>query len=74
MLWNQAVHTDREVAANRPDKLIKHKKDKQCTYNVTLKLIQATVFAVGKQKVLHNLCVCSLRYPACNAPAPYCRL
>ena len=31
MLWNQAVHTDREVAANRPDKLIKNKKEKTCT-------------------------------------------
>jgi hypothetical protein len=25
-LWNQAVHTDREVTANRPDILIKNKK------------------------------------------------
>jgi len=26
VLWNQAVHTDREVTANRPDKIIKNKK------------------------------------------------
>jgi hypothetical protein len=26
MLWNQAVHTDREVTANRPDIMIKNKK------------------------------------------------
>ena len=26
VLWNQAVHTDREVAANRPDIIIKNKK------------------------------------------------
>ena len=26
MLWNQAVHTDREVTANRPDIIIKNKK------------------------------------------------
>jgi hypothetical protein len=26
VLWNQAVHTDREVTANRPDTIIKNKK------------------------------------------------
>jgi len=26
VLWNQAVHTDREVTANRPDIVIKNKK------------------------------------------------
>ena len=30
VLWNQAVHTDREVRANRPDVIIK-KKEKTCT-------------------------------------------
>ena len=28
MLWNKAVHTDREVTANRPDIIIKNKKEK----------------------------------------------
>jgi hypothetical protein len=28
--WNQAVHTDREVKANRPDIIIKNKKEKTC--------------------------------------------
>jgi len=28
LLWNQAVHTDREVMANRPDMIIKNKQDK----------------------------------------------
>ena len=28
VLWNQAVHTDREVTANRPDIIIKRKKKK----------------------------------------------
>jgi len=28
VLWNQAVHTDREVTANRPDIKIKNKKEK----------------------------------------------
>jgi len=31
VLWNQAVHTDREVIANRPDVIIKNKKEKTCT-------------------------------------------
>jgi len=30
-MWNQAVHTDREVTANRPDIIIKNKKEKTCT-------------------------------------------
>ena len=31
VLWNQAVHTDREVTANRPDIIIKNKKGRTCT-------------------------------------------
>ena len=31
VLWNQAVHTDREVTANRPHIIIKNKKEKTCT-------------------------------------------
>jgi len=31
VLWNQAVHTDRDVTANRPDTKIKNNKDKTCT-------------------------------------------
>ena len=31
VLWNQAVHTDREVTVNRPDIIIKNKKEKTCT-------------------------------------------
>ena len=31
VLWNQAVHTDRELAENRPDIIIKNKKEKTCT-------------------------------------------
>jgi hypothetical protein len=30
VLWNQWVHTDREVTANKPDVIIKNKKDKTC--------------------------------------------
>jgi len=31
VLWNQVVHTDREVTTNRPDIIIKNKKEKTCT-------------------------------------------
>jgi len=31
VLWNQAVHTDIEVTANRPDLIIKNNKEKTCT-------------------------------------------
>jgi hypothetical protein len=31
VLWNQAVHTDREVTTNRQDKIIKKEKEKTCT-------------------------------------------
>jgi hypothetical protein len=30
-LWNETIHTDREVAANRPDITITTKKGKTCT-------------------------------------------
>jgi len=55
------------------------KENKQCTYNVILRRVPATIVAVGKA-VLHILCVCvcvcvcSLIYPTCNARAPYCHL
>ena len=31
VLWNQAVHADREVTATRTDIIIKNKKEKTCT-------------------------------------------
>jgi len=46
--------------------------------NVTWRRVRATIVAVEKQWVLHNLsacvCICSLSCPPCNAPAPYCHL
>jgi hypothetical protein len=30
VLWNQGVRTDREVTANKPDTVIKNKKEKTC--------------------------------------------
>jgi hypothetical protein len=51
----------------------------QCKYNVILRRFPATIVAivtVEKQYALHlrKLCVCSLRYPACNARGPHSRL
>jgi hypothetical protein len=47
----------------------------QCTYNVTLRGIHVTTVAVEKQYILHILrvrvCVCSLRYLACQAHVPH---
>jgi hypothetical protein len=31
VLWNQAVHTDREDTTNRPDIIYKNKKEETCT-------------------------------------------
>jgi len=31
VLWKQAVHKDREVTENRPNIIIKNKKEKTCT-------------------------------------------
>jgi len=45
-----------------------NKQDREYTYNVTLRHVCATIVALEK------LCVCSLRYPACDAIAPFCRL
>jgi len=44
---------------------------RQCTYNVTLRRISATIVAVEKQRV-YTTCVyiCSLRYLARSAHAP----
>ena len=42
------------------------------TYSVTLRRVRANIVVVEKHFVLHSVCVCSLRYPACNAP--YCLL
>jgi hypothetical protein len=51
-------------------------QDGRCTYNVTQRRVRATVVVVEEQCVLHKLsvCICSLRYAACNAHAPYCHL
>ena len=44
VLWNQAVHTDREVTANGPDIIIENKKEK------TMTLIDMAMLCKRKRK------------------------
>jgi len=63
VLQNQAVHTDKEVTANRPDIIIKNKKVKTC------KLIDAAIHTdrnvmqkkAGKKLKYKSLCIEILR-------------
>jgi hypothetical protein len=43
-------------------------------YNITLRRVRATIVAVEKLQVVYLVSVCSPRYLACNAHAPYCHL
>jgi hypothetical protein len=47
-------------------------QDRQCTYSETPRRVRANIVVVEKQWVLHNIsvCICSLRYPECNAHTP----
>jgi len=46
-------------------------KERQCKYNihVPLRRVRTTIVVVDKR-----VCICGLRYPACNARAPNCHL
>ena len=58
MLWNQAVHTDREVTANRPG-IIKTKKEKTCTLiDVTIPADRNVVQKEAEKKLKYkSLCI-----------------
>ena len=43
---------------NAEDKEVRREQDRQCTYNVKLQRVRATIVAVGKQNILHILSVC----------------
>jgi hypothetical protein len=52
-----------------------HKQDRQSTLNVTLLRFHASIVVVESNKYYTFwVCVCSLRYPACNAHARYFHL
>ena len=50
MLWNQAVHTHREVIINRPDIRIKNKKEKTCILIDLALSADRNVAAKGRRK------------------------
>jgi len=55
VLWNQAVHTDREVTADRPDIIIKTKKEKTCTLiDVAIPADRNVVQKETKQKLKYK--------------------
>jgi len=48
------------VGSNQVQSKVCREQDRQCTYNVTLRLVRATIVAVEKQKVLRILSVRTL--------------
>ena len=59
VLWNQAIHTDREVTANRPDIIIKNKTEKTCTLiDVAIPADRNVVQKEGEKKLKYkSLCI-----------------
>ena len=51
-----------EAACRRPIFIHEREKDRQCAYNVTLRCVRVTIFAVEKQYVLNILIVCMYVY------------
>jgi hypothetical protein len=49
VLWKHAVHTGREVTANRPDIIIKNKKEKTCIL-IDVAIATDRVLCKGKQE------------------------
>ena len=58
VLWNQAVHTDREVTTNRSD-IIKNKKEKTCTLiDVAIPADRNVVQKEADKKLIYkSLCI-----------------
>jgi len=59
VLWNQAIHTDSNVTANRPDIIIKNKKEKTCTLiDVAIPADRNVVQKEAEKKLKYkNLCI-----------------
>ena len=59
VLWNQAVRTDREVTAKRPDIIIKNKKEKTCTLiDVAIPADRNVVQKEAERKLIYkSLCI-----------------
>jgi len=56
--WNQAMHTNREVTANRPDITLKNKKDKTCTLIDVALPAERNVVQKEEEKLLKYKCLC----------------
>jgi hypothetical protein len=53
--WNQAVHTDREVTAKRPDIIIKNRKEKRCVLiDVAIPTDRNVVLKKGEKKLKYT--------------------
>jgi len=59
VLWNQAVHTDREVTANRPDIIIRNRKERTCTLiDVAIPADRNVVHKEAEKKLKYkSLCI-----------------
>ena len=71
---NLSFFTQGNILSNSPHNKdgVMRKQVRQWTCNVTPRRVLATVVAVQSNKYyLFSVCVCSLRYPACNAHEPY---
>jgi hypothetical protein len=73
-LQNDKLCRNVEMAATWMTQILGMKQVRQCTYNLTLRHVSEIIVVKEKRWVLHILTVCNLRYPACNAHAPYCHL
>jgi hypothetical protein len=69
VLWNQAVHTERKVTANKPDIIIKNKKEEIYSLIDLATPAERNVVQDGAEKMLKckNLCIeiqrmCSLKF------------
>ena len=67
VLCIQAVHTDREVTANRPDIVMKNKKEKTCTLiDVAIPADRNVVQKEAEKKLKYSTRVCVQRYNECG--------
>ena len=66
VLWNQAVHTDREVTANRPDIIIINEKEKTCTLIEVAIPADRNVVQKEAEKKLKYKSVCIKIQRMCN--------
>ena len=53
---------------------LRSRQDRHCTYNVTMRRPCNHCCSGKVISITYSECVFSLRYPACNAHAPYCHL